>query len=731
MTMKVYVDPIPRLSIAMARVALALRKTAPEGVEVVDSLARADVQVLHAVSPQQAVDALAAPSYAVVQYALEAVAAGGRNVPVADVVAAWGALWAGARAVWSYYDLPQAPAGLPAYIAPLGVDSRTFVKPAKGVRDIGVITSGYVTGPGAEPIEEVALAAHAAGLTVVHVGPAQVEGMTARVPGWTSVQGISDTELAQLYGRARWVSGLRHTEGYELPAFEGLLCGARALAFDRPCYRKWLEGHAAFVSDRSGEALVNDLTTVFRRPPRPVLPDERAELAARHDWAALGRGFWEVLLRSVGSGRHVPAGQERRVRVEPVAREGRPRLVWVGDSPTTAWTGFGRASYEILRRLSARYDVTAVGTTHDGSAYDRSRVPYDVQPLSYGLDKVVSQVRPDVVVVQHDPWLVPDFLRGCGGVPAIGVMPIDGLNTHCAPLNRLALAVWWTEFAQQEARRGGYEGPSVVIPLGVDTEHFRPMDKVESRRRVVGLPASMDDAFIVGCVARNQPRKRLDLLVRHFAEWVKTRDVDDAYLYVQTAPTREAAVNIASLMEYEGLMPRLLHDERGARDPVHETSMPHVYSAIDVLYMPTQGEGFGLPPLEAMACGTPVVATDFAALGDWARPAAHLVPAAEVAATLRLTQSGAQQKFGVIGAVPDRRAVVEALDRIYRDRGYRQALSLRGLALAHEERFSWDNIGARFLAAVDGVLDARGVRLASSREAVADAAEAEAASEAV
>jgi glycosyltransferase involved in cell wall biosynthesis len=200
--------------------------------------------------------------------------------------------------VWSYLDLQGEVGDLGSvnyYRSPLGVDA-AFVGGVDPVRrDIAVMTSGYVSHPAGEAIEEMALAADAVGLPVLHLGPAHVDGMRVPPPRWSSVLGISDCELATHYHRTEWVSGLRHVEGFELPVLEGLCCGARPIVFDRPDMTHWYGDYAAFVPECHGPELVEVLTDILRHVPVPVSAEERAEVARRFDWGVIARGFWAQL----------------------------------------------------------------------------------------------------------------------------------------------------------------------------------------------------------------------------------------------------------------------------------------------------------------------------------------------------------------------------------------------------------------------------------------------------
>ena len=281
--MKVYVEPmLGRLSApAMTRVTKALKRYAPPNLQFLDFHEdKPDFQVIHTIGAN-ALDNVRAPRYAVIQYCWKT--AGEVN---------WADFWARAGCVWSYYDLSAFCPGF--YLAPLGVDQAFRDEPRAEIRDLGVVSSGYLTGDAAEPILEVADAALVSGLQVRHLGPEKVEGMDRRVESsWKSIHGINDAELARVYARSRWVSGLRYVEGFELPVIEGAACGARPIVFDRPETRQWFGHFASFIPECSGDRLVEVLTDLFRREPAPV-PSERVK--AHFNWEPIVTEFWKRCL---------------------------------------------------------------------------------------------------------------------------------------------------------------------------------------------------------------------------------------------------------------------------------------------------------------------------------------------------------------------------------------------------------------------------------------------------
>lgn len=297
--MRICVEPVPSsLSRAMHRVARNLSRYVPDGLELVSAPGDADLQFLHVIG-NRVLRFLEAPDYACIQYCYLANSTpDGTNERMNAHRQAWLDIWKDARLVWSYYDLSDIiQDSTPFLLSPLGIDEPfTEVELDEYDRPIGVMSSGYVAGPGAEAIEEVAIAARTVGMNVVHLGPPKPARMRELNGGsWRAVSGINDKELATYYANTRWVSGLRHVEGFELPILEGLACGARPIVFDRPEMRHWYDGHAVFVKESSGQELVEQLLEVFSSPPEPVTKEEQQKVLERFDWERIASTFWSSL----------------------------------------------------------------------------------------------------------------------------------------------------------------------------------------------------------------------------------------------------------------------------------------------------------------------------------------------------------------------------------------------------------------------------------------------------
>ena len=154
-----------------------------------------------------------------------------------------------------------------------------------------------------------------------------------------------------------------------------------------------------------------------------------------------------------------------------------------------------------------------------------------------------------------------------------------------------------------------------VVPSGVDpifTPASAPGDPDE-RLRKMGIPRPY--VLFVGTL---QPRKGIDTLFATFARL--RRDRDDLNLV------------LAGARGWGYPEPEVMARQHGIEGAVHHRSgatleeIADLYRGARLLLFPSRYEGFGLPPLEAMACGAPVVATDTSSLPEVCGDAALFAP---------------------------------------------------------------------------------------------------------
>ena len=163
-----------------------------------------------------------------------------------------------------------------------------------------------------------------------------------------------------------------------------------------------------------------------------------------------------------------------------------------------------------------------------------------------------------------------------------------------------------------------------VIPHGIDTENFRPAADRRVLRRSLGLPGNV----VVGCYGRIRHQKGTDVFVDAMIGVLPHYpNVTAVVMGRATGRHRPYLQSLRHAVTKAGLSDRILFLPEA---PVEE--MPRWYEALDLFVAPQRWEGFGVTPLEAMACGVPVVATTVGAFDELVLDGVtgRLIPADEV-----------------------------------------------------------------------------------------------------
>lgn len=217
-----------------------------------------------------------------------------------------------------------------------------------------------------------------------------------------------------------------------------------------------------------------------------------------------------------------------------------------------------------------------------------------------------------------------------------------------------------------------------IIPPGVDTSHFYPIPGDEARQ-FIGLEPEDRMVLFVG---RIEPLKGVDTLIRAMA-CVRLKGLD--------RPVHLAIIGgepEASPEEMTAEMARLqrLSDDLCMGQTVvflgkrGQDTLPYYYSAAEVTVMPSHYESFGMVALEAMACGTPVIASDVGGLGF-------------------LVQDG-ETGYTIPDGEPE--LMCEKLSLLLGDAGLRRRMGERAAQLALS--YDWQVIAKQIVAVYDELL---------------------------
>ena len=161
--------------------------------------------------------------------------------------------------------------------------------------------------------------------------------------------------------------------------------------------------------------------------------------------------------------------------------------------------------------------------------------------------------------------------------------------------------------------------PADVILHGIDTGQFNPPSDRAALRARLNLP----NATLIGCYGRIRAQKGTGDFIEALVDLLRERpDVHGLVMGRATGPYVEYEKGLRDQVAAAGLAERI---HFLPEVPVHE--MADWYRVLDLFVAPQRWEGFGLTPLEAMACGVPVVATTVGAFPELLTPATgSLVP---------------------------------------------------------------------------------------------------------
>jgi mannosyltransferase len=168
--------------------------------------------------------------------------------------------------------------------------------------------------------------------------------------------------------------------------------------------------------------------------------------------------------------------------------------------------------------------------------------------------------------------------------------------------------------------------PSDVILHGIDLTDFAPV--TDEARANIKAKLQMPNVPLVGCYGRIRSSKGTDLFIDAFIELAQNNAELCAVILGRALPKDQSFLaEMKTKITDAGLAERVFFPDEVPVDQIADW-----YRVLDLYVAPQRWEGFGLTPLEAMACGVPVVATDVGAFSEIVPfEAGRIVPIGDVA----------------------------------------------------------------------------------------------------
>ena len=430
----------------------------------------------------------------------------------------------------------------------------------------------------------------------------------------------------------------------------------------------------------------------------------------------------------------------------------RKKILVMSDS-SKLHTGFAIVTREIFTHLNktGKYEIVQIGWFHQETNEDctypiwltekdtrTGKLTQEDKYAHRSFPKYVDKFKPDLVWSLGDEWMI-DHVKDAPNRNTfkwIGYFPIDGepSPSKWGPvIENMDVAVAYGEYGKNVISKRAPNANLTYIHHGVNTKVFSPKDvktKILEKKSILGVSP---EKKIIGIVARNQPRKAFDKLFKAYfyvlnGQYIKCNSCNKLTVYPYSAvekkfrqvskckhcgssivskgsPRNDVTlyVHAAALdcgwelfdlqrdFDLEGKV--LINPDLKIGTGVSELTLAAIYNTFDIFTLPTRGEGFGLPILEAMSCGIPIVITNYSAPPEWAMGCGELI---------NPIVFEAEPLTNIRRAIIDMDLYVTALVKLLDDPDLRKKYGDEGRKRALE--MDWSKICKRWESLIDNVL---------------------------
>jgi FkbM family methyltransferase len=310
------------------------------------------------------------------------------------------------------------------------------------------------------------------------------------------------------------------------------------------------------------------------------------------------------------------------------------KIIWQSNSPYVQ-TGYGNQTDIATRWLKQHgHEVYIAGFHgHSGAILNFNGIP--VLPSSmeqWGNDVILAHYdyyRPDVYFMLMDSWVLNKNVLDA--LPAAVWSPVDSTPISPPVFEALTHVRWPVAMSRHGERQMRYAGlDPLYVPHMVETSVYKPVDRAQARATY----GFTEKQFVAVTVAANKgtpSRKGLDRLLCAWSHFVRKNP--NSILYMHTNPyPMNSGLDLMEICAFydlryhegnmqpghnlDGVQVVFPDQYRMIRGDYDSAALNNLYNAADVFILPSAGEGFGIPVIEAQAAGCPVIVTDFTALHE-------------------------------------------------------------------------------------------------------------------
>jgi glycosyltransferase involved in cell wall biosynthesis len=256
-------------------------------------------------------------------------------------------------------------------------------------------------------------------------------------------------------------------------------------------------------------------------------------------------------------------------------------------------------------------------------------LPVSTQALLWDNVQLPPFLKSDNIDIFHSPYYILPLIKSCKLVVTVHDLIFEIFPSDYSLWDRLShrtvtrsavqkadkVIVPSTCTKQDVMRLYGVPEKKIEVIYEAADDNFRPIDKPLAKK-AIEQKYGIKDNFIL-YVGSIRPRKNIEKLVKAFYNLRK--DYKSNFKLV-------VAGKVGMRIDFNGFIKRFgLENEVVHTEYVSDDDLPLLYNAAELFVYPSLYEGFGLPPLEAMACGTPVIASNIPSIAEVINDAGVLV----------------------------------------------------------------------------------------------------------